>query len=60
MLVHERFRERRFRREQRQIDLSDLTSIDSSTLSAADKTRIFETNAYRVYPRLKARLAAAG
>jgi 4-oxalmesaconate hydratase len=34
--------------------------IDSSGLSAADKTRIFETNAYRVYPRLKARLAAAG
>jgi 4-oxalmesaconate hydratase len=34
--------------------------IDSSALSAQDKTRIFETNAYRVYPRLKARLAAAG
>jgi 4-oxalmesaconate hydratase len=34
--------------------------IDSSGLSAADKTRIFETNAYRVYPRLQARLAAAG
>ena len=34
--------------------------IDSSGLSAAQKTRIFETNAYRVYPRLKARLAAAG
>jgi 4-oxalmesaconate hydratase len=34
--------------------------IDASGLSAADKTRIFETNAYRVYPRLKARLAAAG
>ena len=34
--------------------------IDSSALSAADKMRIFETNAYRVYPRLKARLAAAG
>ncbi|HTY92255.1 MAG TPA: amidohydrolase family protein [Steroidobacteraceae bacterium] len=34
--------------------------IESSSLSAADKTRIFETNAYRVYPRLKARLAAAG
>jgi 4-oxalmesaconate hydratase len=34
--------------------------IDSSALSAADKGRIFEGNAYRVYPRLKARLAAAG
>src|ERR1700761_5950387 len=34
--------------------------IDASSLPAADKTRIFETNAYRVYPRLKARLAAAG
>jgi 4-oxalmesaconate hydratase len=34
--------------------------IDASSLSAADKTRIFESNAYRVYPRLKARLAAAG
>src|SRR6202789_2382606 len=34
--------------------------IDSSSLSAQDKSRIFETNAYRVYPRLKARLAAAG
>jgi 4-oxalmesaconate hydratase len=32
--------------------------IDSSALAAADKQRIFETNAYRVYPRLKARLAA--
>jgi 4-oxalmesaconate hydratase len=34
--------------------------IDSSALPAADKKRIFETNAYRVYPRLQARLAAAG
>jgi len=33
--------------------------IDSSALSAPDKRRIFEENAYRVYPRLKARLAAA-
>jgi len=33
--------------------------IGSSALSAADKQRIFEGNAYRVYPRLKARLAAA-
>jgi 4-oxalmesaconate hydratase len=34
--------------------------IDSSALSAQEKTRIFETNAYRVYPRLQDRLAAAG
>jgi 4-oxalmesaconate hydratase len=34
--------------------------IDSSSLSAQDKSSIFETNAYRVYPRLKGRLAAAG
>jgi 4-oxalmesaconate hydratase len=33
--------------------------IDSSSLSSADKKRIFEENAYRVYPRLKAKLAAA-
>jgi 4-oxalmesaconate hydratase len=33
--------------------------IDASALSAADKQRIFEENACRVYPRLKARLAAA-
>src|SRR5690606_30490932 len=31
--------------------------IDSSSLSQADKDRIFEHNACRVYPRLKARLA---
>ena len=30
--------------------------IDNSALSAGDKQRIFEENAYRVYPRLKARL----
>ena len=33
--------------------------IDSSVLSAEDKRSVFETNAYRVYPRLKARLTAA-
>ena len=32
--------------------------IDSSALSQADKTRIFEGNARRVYPRLAARLDA--
>ncbi len=32
--------------------------IDSSSLSQGDKQRIFEGNAHRVYPRLKARLAA--
>jgi 4-oxalmesaconate hydratase len=32
--------------------------IDASALSAPDKKRIFEDNARRVYPRLKARLAA--
>jgi 4-oxalmesaconate hydratase len=32
--------------------------IDASALSAGDKKRIFEENAYRVYPRLKARLNA--
>jgi len=31
--------------------------IDSFVLSQGDKQRIFEGNAYRVYPRLKARLA---
>jgi 4-oxalmesaconate hydratase len=30
--------------------------IDASALSAADKHKIFEGNAYRVYPRLRARL----
>src|SRR5690606_40478752 len=30
--------------------------IDASALSAVDKARIFEGNACRVYPRLKARL----
>jgi 4-oxalmesaconate hydratase len=33
--------------------------IDASALSAADKQKIFEGNAHRVYPRLQARLAAA-
>jgi 4-oxalmesaconate hydratase len=32
--------------------------IDRSSLSASDKASIFEGNAYRVYPRLKARLNA--
>ena len=31
--------------------------IDNSALSATDKKRIFEENAYRVYPRLRSRLA---
>jgi 4-oxalmesaconate hydratase len=31
--------------------------IDASSLSQADKQKVFEGNAYRVYPRLKARLA---
>jgi 4-oxalmesaconate hydratase len=33
--------------------------IDAAALSAADKQRIFEHNAYRVYPRLKVQLAVA-
>lgn len=33
--------------------------IDGSSLSAADKTRIFETNAMRVYPRLAQILGAS-
>ena len=33
--------------------------IDNSALSATEKAQIFEHNAYRVYPRLKARLTAA-
>ena len=33
--------------------------IDGSSLSAADKTRIFETNAMRVYPRLAQTLGAS-
>ena len=33
--------------------------IENSAIPAADKQRIFEENAYRVYPRLKALLAAA-
>ena len=32
--------------------------IDKLELSAADKTKIFETNARRVYPRLDKRLKA--
>jgi 4-oxalmesaconate hydratase len=32
--------------------------IDASALSAADKMRVFEGNAMRVYTRLAARLAA--
>ena len=31
--------------------------IDAATLSAADRTKIFETNALKVFPRLKAALA---
>jgi 4-oxalmesaconate hydratase len=31
--------------------------IDSSALSAADKQRVFEGNALRVYPRMKAHLS---
>ena len=34
--------------------------IDGSSLSAADKTRIFEGNARRVYPRIAAKLDALG
>jgi 4-oxalmesaconate hydratase len=33
--------------------------LDALPLNPADRQRIFEDNAYRVYPRLKARLAAA-
>ena len=33
--------------------------IQASSLADADKRRIFEENAYRVYPRLRARLAGA-
>ena len=32
--------------------------VDAAGLSAVDRTKIFETNALRVYPRLAARLAA--
>jgi 4-oxalmesaconate hydratase len=34
--------------------------IDALTLSDADKRRIFELNARRIYPRLDARLRARG
>jgi len=30
--------------------------VDGSNLSAADKQKIFEGNAYKVYPRLKAQI----
>ncbi len=33
--------------------------IENSAIAAADKRRIFEENAYRVYPRLRSLLAAA-
>jgi len=33
--------------------------IDKAPISAADRQKIFEDNARRVYPRLKARLAAS-
>ena len=33
--------------------------LDALPLSAADRTKIFEGNAQRVYPRLGARLAAS-
>ena len=34
--------------------------VDALPIPAADKQKVFEENAYRVYPRLRARLAAAG
>jgi 4-oxalmesaconate hydratase len=33
--------------------------VDALPVSAADRAKLFEGNAYRVYPRLKAQLAAA-
>jgi 4-oxalmesaconate hydratase len=33
--------------------------VDAAGLSEVDRTKIFETNALRVYPRLAARLAAS-
>ena len=30
--------------------------IEAAALSAADRTKIFETNAFKVFPRLKAAL----
>ena len=33
--------------------------IENAAISPADRQRIFEENAYRVYPRLKSLLAAA-
>jgi 4-oxalmesaconate hydratase len=33
--------------------------VDKAPISEADRKKIFEDNAHRVYPRLKARVAAA-
>jgi 4-oxalmesaconate hydratase len=33
--------------------------VDAAGLSEADRTKVFETNVLRVYPRLAARLAAS-